>query len=197
MGPLCDFLVLHACTVKAMVAVMGLPQQNLDPLAPLKTAEGSQMLVPVHGPIEVTMQGREPEFMMIIEKTDLDLDGLPGLKGSKAFTAPGFIRTLNHLMGPIFIMFFEAYNDWLDKVLGDAVNWPPTLNFARVIRNCAAHHSIKIRNPGAPAVTWRTMSYGYKDNGRNVIAEDFELGDLVALMLDVDAELDALGAPIL
>ena len=36
---------------------------------------------------------------------------------------------------PIFLSFFERYNVWLTDTLGDAVNWHPTLNFARVVRN--------------------------------------------------------------
>ena len=81
--------------------------------------------------------------------------------------------------------------------LGDAVNWPPTLNFARVVRNAIAHGKINIRNPNAPPVTWRGLTYSYADSGKDVITQDFGLGDLVGLMLDANDELDAMGAPTL
>ena len=41
-------------------------------------------------------------------------------------------------------MFFERYNDWLNVNKGEAKNWPPTLNFARVVRNGVAHGKINI-----------------------------------------------------
>jgi hypothetical protein len=113
------------------------------------------------------------------------------------FQTSGFEQTLNLAIAPIFLMFFERYNDWLDTNLGDAVNWPPTLNFARVVRNAFAHGAIRIRNPQAAPVTWRGLSYGYANNGQPIIGPGFGFGEIFALMFDCDDALNAINAPVL
>jgi hypothetical protein len=104
---------------------------------------------------------------------------------------------VGHILGPIFISFFERYNVWLRETYGDGVNWHPTLNFARVVRNSAAHGGINFRNPGAPSVSWKQFTYGPSDNGRQVIGPDLSLGEMLALMFECSDELDALNAPVL
>lgn len=94
-------------------------------------------------------------------------------------------------------MFFERYNEWLTANLGDAQNWPSTLNFSRVVRNACAHGSITFRNPGTAKVVWRDLSYRPEDNGRTVMGLDIRLGEIIALMFEAADELDAIGAPTL
>ncbi len=94
-------------------------------------------------------------------------------------------------------MFFERYNDWLNVNKGEAKNWPPTLNFARVVRNGVAHGKINIRNPEASPVTWRGLTYSYADNGKQIIGTDLKLGEMIVLMFDANDALDAINAPIL
>jgi hypothetical protein len=109
----------------------------------------------------------------------------------------GLRTVMAHIISPIFLMFFERYNDWLTANLGDAKNWPPTLNFARVVRNSIAHGKINIRDPNAQPVHWRGLSYGYKDSGRSLVGSDISLGEIIALIFDADDALDSINAPIL
>ena len=103
------------------------------------------------------------------------------------------------IIAPIFLMFFEPYNDWLDDTYGrgSAPTWPPVLNFARVLRNSIAHNGIHFRNPEAPPVSWRTLSYGPANEGKKIIGRDMSLGDVLGLMFEADEALRALNAPIL
>ena len=101
------------------------------------------------------------------------------------------------MIAPIYLMFFERYNDWLTETYGDAINWPSTLNFARVVRNAIAHGKINIRNPATLPVTWKGLSYGYPENGRTIIGTDMRLGDVLILMFEIDGELTKLNAPVL
>jgi hypothetical protein len=96
-----------------------------------------------------------------------------------------------------FLAFFERYNDWLTANLGKATNWPMTLNFARVVRNSAAHGGINIRDPRSPPVSYRCFQYSHADNGRNLFEEDITLCEMIALLLDVDTELGKLNVPVL
>ena len=109
----------------------------------------------------------------------------------------GLHGIMAQIIAPIFLMFFERYNDWLNVNKGDAKNWPPTLNFARVVRNGVAHGKINIRNPEASPVTWRGLTYSYADNGKQIIGTDLKLGEMIVLMFDANDALDAINAPIL
>ncbi len=111
----------------------------------------------------------------------------------------GLTLVLRQATAAVFLAYFERYNEWLDENLGtDAhVNWPMTLNFARVVRNAASHGKINIRNPRAPPVTWRGLAYAQADNGKQDFGEDLYTGDIIQLMLQTGDELDALGVPIL
>lgn len=77
------------------------------------------------------------------------------------------------------------------------MNWHPTLNFCRVVRNAAAHGSINFRNPRAPSVVWRGLSFGPADNGRQIIGGELRVGDIIGPMFEANEELDRMGAPIL
>jgi hypothetical protein len=159
-------------------------------------AMGHAFGVPLRGPLEIALQDKTPGFIEIATVPLAD----PSVPLPNAvFQTRGFERILSHMISPIFIMFFERYNYWLNITLGtDAhATWPPTLNFARVIRNAAAHGKINIRNPHAPPVTWKTISIGFADNGSEIIGQDMRVGDVLGLMFDVDAELDRINAPVL
>jgi hypothetical protein len=118
------------------------------------------------------------------------------LEDAKLRTA-GLHRCVHYFAAPVFIGFFERYNEWLTDNYGDGVNWHPTLNFCRTIRNAAAHGGIHIRNPQAAPVTWRGLSIGPADNGKSIIGSDLRLGDMIGLMFEADDELTAMGAPVL
>ena len=119
------------------------------------------------------------------------------LAGELKLHTGGLDSVMNHIIAPIYLSFFERYNEWLTANYGDGVNWPPTLNFARVIRNAAAHGMINIRNPGAPSVTWRGFTIGPADSGRRVIGADMKTGEILGLMFDLNDELDRLDVPVL
>jgi hypothetical protein len=67
----------------------------------------------------------------------------------------------------------------------DVRNWSPILNFARVVRNSAAHGKVKFENPNAQAVSWRNLTYSPQDNGRQLIGADMRLGDVLGLSFEV------------
>jgi hypothetical protein len=152
-------------------------------------------MIPLGGVLQHALLNKQPKeiHIGIVTTPDTLAEPMPNVK----YQTGGFEQTLNLAISPIFLMFFERYNDWLDKSLGDAVNWPSTLNFARVVRNAIAHGAIRIRNPKASPVTWRGISYGYTNNGQQIIGAGLGFGEIFALMLDCDKELDSIKAPIL
>jgi hypothetical protein len=155
---------------------------------------GHAFALPMRGPLEHALKGTIPNRIEI-GITPLAAHGQP-LTNIVAQTV-GLASVMNHISRPIFLGYFERYNDWLKDTYGDAVNWPMTLNFARVIRNAVAHGKIRIRNPSAAPVHWHGLSYGYADNGKTVIGTDMHPGDVLALMFEINDELNKLGAPIL
>lgn len=151
--------------------------------------------LPLGGALRHAVHGLIPtgiEIGILTDQTEI-AKPLPDAK----LKTEGLHNVMGHVVSPIFLMFFERYNNWLTANHGDAVNWPPTLNFARVVRNACSHGEIHIRNPGAPPVTWRGMSIGPADNGSKLIGSQLKLGEILALMFDADDALDAMGTPVI
>jgi len=98
--------------------------------------------------------------------------------------------------GAIFGGYFERVADWAESGLGtDKSTWPPVLSFCNDVRNALFHgHKIRIRNPNRAATSWRGITLSPDDHGKPLF--DF-LGraDLIVLMLDLEDELNEIGAP--
>ena len=72
----------------------------------------------------------------------------------------------------------------------DPQGWPMIWNFARVIRNAFAHEGkITFRNPTAPSVSWRTLSYSPANNDRQILYQDVTAVEVILLMQDMDASV--------
>jgi hypothetical protein len=195
--PVYNFLIILAgISYSASMFVGGKTHKTPNPVMRVQTRWPNYGLaVPLGKVMQSALIAIPPRTIEIGIMTNPTLLSTP-LPDAKLQTA-GLHSPINYATGPIFLGFFERYNDWLKDTYGDGVNWPPTLNFARVVRNSAAHGKIVIRHLGTPAVSWRDLSYGYADNGRRVIGDDMKFGEVLALMFDCDDELNKLNAPIL
>jgi hypothetical protein len=118
--------------------------------------------------------------------------------GTMRHQTQGFQPVLAHIISPLFTDYFENHREWLEERLGsDPYKWPTIWNFARVVRNSASHGgAIRWRNPSALPVQWHHISYGPADDGRRIFGQDLHVADLLLLMLEMDAELDALNCPV-
>lgn len=153
--------------------------------------------IPLKGPLEVAFRGELPSFIDIGLVTIANATA-PLVGDTKETT--GFGGVMTHIVQPVFLGFFERYNVWLTDQLGDAVSWPATLNFARVVRNAIAHGKIYIRDPRSPPVSWKGLTIGHPDNGQRIIRMGTGyLGptDVIGLMIEADEELTKIGVPIL
>lgn len=96
---------------------------------------------------------------------------------------------------------FATYVDPMIEHFSDAVSpkpqisdWPPTLQFARFVRNAVVHGGTINAKPDSPHVAeWRGIHYSATDRGRVVLGSDLSLGDLIFLMCDLEAEFMSLG----
>lgn len=110
-----------------------------------------------------------------------DVQNATILEGQDTFY---FIRKV---MAGCYLTYYEDIKDIIEGRFGpDPLHWPPMLQFARIIRNAFAHNSeITIRKLTLAPVTWRHLTYGPQDNGRNIF-NDFFVVELIDLMKDVE-----------
>lgn len=191
--PLYDFIIMAAALIYACRSVTDEPvpvEEGMN-LELHSHKLGIAIIVPLSGAIQFALGKDLPDFIALGVKPRPDPTPL-----SKVQT-PATDAVMLHLIAPIFLMFFERYNEWMTANHGDAVNWPETLNFARLVRNSIAHGQIHIRNPRAPPVKWRGFNYSAADNGRKLIGPNLRVADILYLMIEADEELDKLNAPVL
>ena len=195
--PLNNFLIiLSAISYSTSVLVGGTTHKIPKPVLRVTTRWSDfGLAIPLGGPLQFALRNKKPQNIEIGIITSSALLARP-LPDAKLQTA-GFHAVIAAAIEPTFLQFFERYNEWLTATLGDATNWPPTLNFARVVRNAVAHGKINFRSPNSPVVRWKDLSYGPADNGKQIIGTDMKMGEILALMFECDDALDAIGAPVL
>lgn len=89
-----------------------------------------------------------------------------------------------------YLSYYEKIKDRIVNRYGsDPHQWPSQLQFARIVRNAFAHQSvITITNQNAAPVTWRHLTYGLQDNGRNIFTDLFVV-EMIDLFKDVEPML--------
>ena len=100
-------------------------------------------------------------------------------------------RPLYAFAQAMFVNYFERYRLYIEQKHGaDPSKWPAVWNFARVVRNTVAHGGcVHFHSASASAASWRGLTYSPSDNGRKVLFDDLWIGDLIYLMMDMDAQL--------
>lgn len=94
------------------------------------------------------------------------------------------------LIGSALVRYYESVVPMVRDKFGSAnTNWPPVWNFGRIIRNALVHHGGRINfdNPRAQPVSWRSLTLGPTDNGRQVMFVDIASVEIILLMEDMDA----------
>lgn len=148
--------------------------------------------LPIYGPIEGILKGETV--------TDMTIQFLDHHQDKEVGGADLEIgNVLSNVIGAIFASYYERQAEWLESnVSGDKAQWPMILQFSRVIRNAVVHLGvIDLRNPKSRPVTWRNLTYSYPDNGRQIHPQDLNTGDFIALMIEIDEEMNNLNAPAL
>lgn len=126
---------------------------------------------------------------------DFELVSLP--RPSERGQIKGLMSLGSRTEGAIFSLFVELATDWIKhNKTTDFHNWPPVANFCRVVRNAIVHGKINLTSQTAPVVRWRNVSISYREFGQELFVPGrISPGDLIILMLELDAELDQIGAP--
>jgi hypothetical protein len=193
--PINDLLIiLAALTHAASLMLGGTTHRTPKPTARIGTRQFDyDFVIPLRGPLEHALHDTKPGFIDI--GMTKDRSPIPNVQAE----TKGLDRVGANITAPIFLTYFEPYNQWLDTYFGrDTLRtWPASLKFGRIVRNSIAHHGIDIRDPAAPSAGWRNLSYSYANQGARIIGTDMRLGDILGLMFEIDDDLDLLGAPVL
>lgn len=146
--------------------------------------------IPLHRLISGALDGTVPEYIEI---------GFSAASTPSVTDIPGLQGVLRHIVAPQFVLFYENHLPWLETNLGpDGARWPPTLDFARVLRNSASHaFKLTFRQSTSRAVEWRGLRYDPTHHGHTAIGKDLSTADLIILMIDMTKEYDQLGCPVL
>jgi hypothetical protein len=122
------------------------------------------------------------------DRTVYEEERLPDPPPTKPYKLTGFGRLHGLLMQAAFVQFFESARDEIEQKHGTVPQrWPSPLDFGRIVRNAFAHGgTIDIRNSSAAPVSWKGLSYGPSDNGKQVAYTDLAAADLIVLMREIN-----------
>ena len=115
----------------------------------------------------------------------------------RGVNASGMENISTRIVAAEFALFVETAFEWLRHKKKPIEDWPQASNFARIVRNAIVHGGrINIDNPNSIGGSWRNLHYDYRSKGRAILnTGDLSIGDLIILMLEVEEDLNTLGAP--
>lgn len=123
---------------------------------------------------------------------------VPKEEGPPGENIYGAKSVLAGVISSAFALFAERAIGWVrENVSTDYHQWPVVTNFSRVVRNAIVHGgTINISSKDAPTVSWRGVTLTYENLGVPILSPSaIGPGDLMMLMLDLEEELNTLGAP--
>jgi abortive infection bacteriophage resistance protein len=118
------------------------------------------------------------------------LENISNVANATVFENQDTYYFIRKVIAGCYLTYYEKIKDTITQLYGpDPLHWPSELQFARVVRNAFAHHSlITIKNANVPPVNWRHLTYGSQDNGRNIFT-DLYVVELIDLMKDIEPKL--------
>lgn len=185
-----DIQTFYAVTGEAIAAHLKIPYEEPGHMVFACRAANADVAIPMAGYVEAAVSGRAPDEVVIrIEEKEPEPEGI---------NAAGMESISNRIVSAIFALFVETAFEWLRHNFGTRHHdWPPVANFCRVVRNAIVHGGrINISSETAPGGSWRHLKYDHKSDGKQILNDgDLSIGDLLILMLEMEQELNELGAP--
>lgn len=196
--PLSNLMLFQQSIITAVETVTGRPARGKprsegDKVGVLSRVANMKIDFPAFGPLEDVIAGKPVKGFRVLFSP-----GVP--PEADVINMAEFPDYFDQMISAIFVLHFENCRSWLDQNgLADTTTWPMSIDFARTVRNALAHGGkLEIRPTKTGkvyrTVSWHGLSYSISDHGRQILGTDLYGPDLVALMLDVDDDLVALGA---
>jgi len=195
--PVNDFMIVTAAILQATsLFVEASTHKSKRPGARLDSKQGDRAIViPLRSPLEHALADTLPDRLEIGFVPNGFLPDEPHEK--PPHKSNGFRDATLSITSMLYLSLFERQVPWLTaNVSTDRNKWGPIPCFGRMLRNAAAHEGrLSMDNPNTPAVSWKHLTYGPPDNGRQILGGDLNIADLLFFMFDLSDELDRLGAP--
>ena len=187
-----DLQTFYAVTTAAVASHLGTISNDADVSHMVLAARATHadVALPLAGYVESAISGQVPDEIIIrIENKEPEPEGVG---------APRMEGISHRIVAAVFSLFIDTGLDWLcNHYKKPVADWPPVCNFCRVVRNAIVHGGkINIDSPTAIGASWRHLHYDHRHNGRTILNQsDLSSGDLIVLMLEMEAALNDLGAP--
>jgi hypothetical protein len=185
-----DLQTFYAVTTTAIEAQLGIINVGTSHMVLAARAAQADVALPLNGYVEAAVSGQPPDEIIVrIEDKKPEPDGID---------AAGMTPISTRLVSAEFALFVETGNEWLRQNFGKQVSdWPPVSNFCRVVRNAIVHGGrINLNSETAVGGAWRHLKYDHRHNGKPILNDgDLSKGDLLILMLEMEQELNEVGAP--
>jgi hypothetical protein len=126
----------------------------------------------------------------IPDRIKFRLDEQPAPRGGATGETP-LGKVLDKIIAPFFLEFHDKHLSWVRSKYGQSYKgWPTIWQFARLVRNAAAHDGALEIDPASVPVSWHSLSYGPANNGQRIFGADLALADIFILMLELSDALD-------
>lgn len=141
----------------------------------------AKVRLPIFGPIQAAIQGREPDQIEItvVKNKDEERD--------YPHTVTGLKRFIDSIFQPFIVSFHEAHKSEIEnKFPAGRDTWPDAWQMSWAIRNAASHNGTVFTNPKAKPVSWRGIHHAPFHDAGSPILKGVNGGDMLVLLMEME-----------
>ena len=150
-----------------------------------KQTSGVQLSIELADFLDPVSRNQWPEKIIFEEDVLDEPEKAPGTM------ATGGMGITWSLMGHCYLTYFEHLSDLIENAEGrDWTRWSKEIwKFGYQTRNAVAHSGeVYFKNPNAPNVNWRNLTYSPQDNGKRIF-DDIGVVEFILLMNELDTSV--------
>jgi hypothetical protein len=149
----------------------------------------AKVRLPIFGPIQAAIQGREPDQIdiTVVENKDEERD--------YPHTVTGFQRFVDSIFRPFIVSYHEAYKAEIEsRFPAGRDTWPDAWQMSWAIRHATSHNGTVYTNSKGKPVSWRGIHHSPLKDQSSPILHEINGGDILVLFMEM--EESRTGAPL-
>jgi hypothetical protein len=150
----------------------------------------AKVRLPLHGPIEASILGREPDYIDITIVANKDEER------SYSHTVKGLRRFVDVIFKLFIVGYHEAYKPEIERRYpAGRDQWPNAWQMSWAVRNAVCHSGSVFKNSKSESpkmVSWRGIEHRLEDDEHTPILSRLNGGDLLILLTEMEDARTAL-----
>jgi hypothetical protein len=141
----------------------------------------AKVRLPLVGPIEAAIQGRESD------RVDITVVGNKDEDRDYPHTGTGLQQFIDSIFRPFVVSYHEAHKSEIESLHpAGRDTWPDSWQMSWAVRNASAHNGTVFTKPNGKSVSWRGIRHTPAHDQTSLILSQVNGGDLLVLFMEME-----------